>query len=79
MGKLSTSITDNEYDNYGDFDLIFDNFGQSLSRLKITDSIEKGKGLVNAQIKWKGNKVNSFLYSLSGNTNIDLKSDFLKK
>lgn len=79
IGKLSTSITDNEYDNYGDFDLIFDNFGQSLSRLKITDSIEKGKGLVNAQIKWKGNKVYSFLYSLSGNTNIDLKSGFFKK
>lgn len=79
IGKLSTSITDNEYDSYGNFDLIFDDFGQSLSRLKITDSIEKGKGLVNAQIKWKGNKVNSFLYSLSGNTNIDLKSGFFKK
>ena len=79
IGKLSTSITDNEYDNYGTFDLIFDNFGESLRRLKITDSIENGKGLIDAQIKWKGNKVNSFLYSLSGNTNIDLKSGFFKK
>ena len=79
IGKLSTSITDNEYENYGNFDLIFDNFGQSLSRLKITDSIENGKGLVDAQIKWKGNKVKSFLYSLNGNTNIDLKSGFFKK
>ena len=58
--KLSTSITDNEYNNYGTFDLIFDNFGESLRRLKITDSIENGKGLIDAQIKWKGNKVNSF-------------------
>ena len=79
IGKLSTSIIDNEYDSYGTFDLIFDNFGESLRRLKITDSIENGKGLIDAQIKWKGNKVNSFLYSLSGNTNIDLKSGFFKK
>ena len=79
IGKLSTSITDNEYDNYGSFDLIFDNFGKSLSRLKVTDSIENGKGLVDAQIKWKGNKIKSFLYSLNGNTNIDLKSGFFKK
>ena len=46
IGKLSTSITDNEYENNGSFDLIFDNFGKSLSRLKVTDSIENGKGIV---------------------------------
>ena len=47
--------------------------------MKITDSIENGKGLVEAQIKWKGNKIKSFLYSLNGNANIDLKSGFFKK
>ena len=79
FGKLSTSIIDNEYHSYGKFDLIFDDFGKSLSRLNITNSIENGKGLVDAQIKWKGNKVNSFLYSLNGTTNVDLKSGFFKK
>ena len=47
--------------------------------MKVTDSIENGKGIVDAQIKWKGNQVKSFLYSLNGNTNIDLKSGFFKK
>ena len=29
IGKLSTSIIENDFDTYGSFDLIFDNFGES--------------------------------------------------